>query len=152
MKSFSLLLIVLLTFGSVSRAVAAAPKSGRYKGTFTIQATLIDPVTQAETKAIVKKVIPIAAVLDGTDLQIVFAEKPALPHVDDVVGKGTVMDNSLLLSIGISFTLGGSRFTAISMRGSGDVSFSPAEDPFSTADQTVKSQCTLSIVLTRVGN
>lgn len=151
MKSFALGFLVLIAFGTAIPADAAVPKPGRYKGTFTIQAALIDPVTDAVTKAVTKKVIPIAAVLDGTVLHLVFSEMPKLPRVEDVVAKGIVEDNSLRLTLGYDFIFGG-KFTTSSMKGSGEVTFPPAEDPFSISGQTVKSQCTVSIILTRVGN
>ncbi len=152
MERFSCWLIVLLTFGTFLRANAAdaAPKPGRYKGTFTIQATLIDPATYAETKAVVKKVIVVAGVLEGSNLQLVFAEKPVLPNVVHVVGTGTVEGNSLLLDIGFPVSLSGSKLTSGSIKGSANVTFGGNDDPF--FNSSVVSQCKLSIALTRVGN
>src|SRR3954466_283288 len=99
MKSVYLWLSVLLTMASaVCASAGAVPKPGHYKGTFTIQTTLLDPTTLQPTNAIVKKVIAVSGILDGTQLQLVFAEKPGLPQVVDVVGKGTIDDDSLTLS------------------------------------------------------
>jgi hypothetical protein len=149
MKSFTVWLIALLTVSTYSSARAATPKNGRYKGTFTVQATLFNPNSDGES-AVVKKVIVVQGMLNGTDLQLVLAEKPLLPGFDDVVCKGTLAADSLTLSWGNSAILNGVRFTASSIKGSADLSFGASSDtPYTGSGVT--SYPTIFLMLSRVG-
>lgn len=122
---------------------AAVPKPGRYKGTMTIR-NVVDG-----TNAQVKKVIPVAGILVGANLQFVITELPPFNTFTSYTFNSNILDGSVTLypnGNAQPVTLSDVKTTASSIKGT--VDFGVIAPPTGGAD----ARRFLDLTLTRVGN